>query len=173
MENILNILNNIWETYNNKISSLFNTDLLRTNIIAIIILILIINFIIIIPLHRLSLRNANKTKKQLVESVDEIIYLLAKSQYKLSQEQSLKYDPCFALMKTMFDSWHFEYLNNIEAIKENVKKVEVLLHQTVITDEKWEKLNKLKRTLKNHIFWSKLLWYEINIATVGIYNITR
>jgi hypothetical protein len=55
-----------------------------------------------LPLHRLSLRNVTKAKKNLTESVDRLIYLLSKAQYSLSEDQALKFDPCFALMKNMF-----------------------------------------------------------------------
>ena len=168
-----NIFNSIWNTYYSRIDVLFNINELRTKILAIIIAIIVLSFILFCPLHRLSHNKSISTKKKLVESVDEIIYLLSKAQYKLSEEQTLKYDPCFALMKTMFDSWHFEYLNNLDTIKENVKKVELLLHQTVISDNKRTKLNKQKKALKWHNSWNKLFWYELNIVSFGLYNATR
>lgn len=164
---------NIWTSYRDRISFLFGSNELRTNIRSIAIIVWLISFLIILPLHRLSLRKTEKSKKNLIESVDELIYLLSKAQYKLSEEQTLKYDPCFALMKTMFDSWHFEYLNNLDTIKENVKKVEALLHQSVISEEKWKKISKQKNSLKTHIFWNKFLGYELNIVTFGLYNLAR
>ena len=78
---------------------------------------------------RLSLKNALKAKKDLIDSVDKVIYLLSKAQYSLSEQQTLKYDPCFALIKTMFWSWHFEYVDNLDTIKENVKKLKLYLNR--------------------------------------------
>ena len=123
------------------------------------------------PLHRISLKNVLKSKKNLVDSVDRVIYLLSRAQYSLSEQQALKYDPCFALIKTMFWSGHFEYIDNLDAIKENVKKVEVLLKQRVISDQEWSKIDSQKNSLKFHTFWSKFFGYELNFATCGIYNL--
>ena len=123
------------------------------------------------PLHRRSLRKVLKAKQNLTDEVDEVIYLLSKAQYFLSEKQTLQYDPCFALMKTMFESGHFEYIDNLDTIKENVKKVEVLLKQRIISDDQWNKIDKQKRNLKIATFWSKLFGYELNLATIGIYNL--
>ena len=118
------------------------------------------------PLHRLSLKNVLKAKKNLVDSVDRVIYLLSRAQYSLSEQQALKFDPCFALMKTMFGSGHFEYIDNLDTIKENVKKVEVLLKQRVISDQEWSKIDSQKNSLKFHTFWSKFFGYELNILSI-------
>ena len=120
---------------------------------------------IFLPLHRISLKNVLKSKKNLVDSVDRVIYLLSKAQYSLSEQQALKFDPCFALMKTMFGSGHFEYIDNLDTIKENVKKVEVLLKQRVISDQEWSKIDSQKNSLKFHTFWSKFFGYELNFIT--------
>ncbi|MBO7504643.1 hypothetical protein J6T66_00230 [bacterium] len=130
-----------------------------------------VSFLIFLPLHRLSLKRVLKAKKDLVNSVDRVIYLLSKAQYSLSEEQTLKYDPCFALMKTMFGSGHFEYIDNLDTIKENVKKVEILLKQRVISDDEWNRIDKQKKSLKFHTFWKKLFGYELNLVTCGIYNL--
>ena len=122
-------------------------------------------------MHRLSLKKVLKAKKDLVNSVDRLIYLLSKAQYSLSEQQTLQYDPCFALMKTMFWTWHFEYIDNLDTIKENVKKVEILLKQRVISDEEWNKINKQRNRLKYHLFWRKYLGYELNFVTLWIYNL--
>ena len=130
------------------------------------ILVWLVSFLIILPLHRLSLRKVLKAKKNLIDSVDKVIYLLSKSQYSLSQQQTLKYDPCFALMKTMFGSGHFEYIDNLGTIKENVKKVETLLKQKVISDEEWNKIDSQKSSLKFHTFWKNFFGYELNLVTL-------
>lgn len=161
----------IWNNYKNWIEYFFHTNWTRTTVFSIIILVWWTSFLIFLPLHRLSLRNVLKAKKNLVDSVDRVIYLLSKAQYSLFQQQTLKYDPCFALIKTMFWSGHFEYIDNLDAIKENVKKVEVLLKQRVISDQEWSKIDNQKNSLKFHIFWSKFFGYELNFITCGIYNL--
>lgn len=162
---------NICTNYENWIEYFLRTSWIWTTVFSIIILVWLISFLIFLPLHRLSLRNVLKAKKNLVDSVDRVIYLLSKAQYSLSQQQTLKYDPCFALIKTMFWSGHFEYIDNLDAIKENVKKVETLLKQRVISDQEWDKIDSQKNSLKFHTFWSKFFGYELNFVTCGIYNL--
>lgn len=162
---------NIWSTYTNWIEFFFHSSGAWTTIWSILVLIWLISFLIFLPLHRLSLRNEKKAKQNLVNSVDKLIYLLSKSQYSLSEQQTLKFDPCFALMKTMFGSGHFEYIDNLDTIKENVKKVETLLKQRVISDEEWSKIDSQRNSLKFHLFWRKFFGYELNVVTCGIYNL--
>lgn len=171
MQRFLNIINQCWNTYTERISFFLNTNGVWTYIFSSIILAWFVSFLIFLPLHRYSLRKVREAKLKLTNSVDEVIYLLSKAQYSLSEKETLQYDPCFALMKTMFWSGHFEYIDNLDTIKENVKKVELLLHQRVISDEQWSKVNKEKNSLKTHTFRSKLFWYELNFVTLWIYNL--
>ena len=171
MESFINILNQIRSTYSEWVWFFLNSNKTWTLIFSIAILIWLVSFIIFLPLHRYSLRKVVDAKKQLTDSVDEIIYLLSKDQYSLSEKETLQYDPCFALMKTMFWSGHFEYIDNLDTIKENVWKVEMLLHQKVISNEQWNKVNRQKNNLRTHTFWSKFLWYELNSVSFGIYNL--
>ena len=171
MQWFLDTLNQFWTVYTDWVEFFLNSNWVWTTIWSIAILVWLVSFLIILPLHRLSLKKVLAAKKDLVNSVDKVIYLLSKAQYSLSEQQTLKYDPCFALMKTMFSSWHFEYIDNLNTIKENVKKVEILLKQRVISDEEWNKIDKQKSSLKLHTFWSKLLGYELNLVTIGIYNL--
>ena len=164
-------MQNIWATYTDWIKFFFNSNETRTTIRSILVLVWLVSFLIFLPLHRLSLKKVLKAKKDLVNSVDKVIYLLSKAQYSLSEKQTLQYDPCFALMKTMFWTWHFEYIDNLDTIKENVKKVEILLKQRVISDDEWNRINKQKKSLKFHTFWKKLFGYELNLVTCGIYNL--
>lgn len=164
-------MGNIWSAYTSWIEFFFHSSGAWTIIWSVLVLIWAISFLIFLPLHRLSLRNVLKTKKNLTDSVDKVIYLLSKAQYSLTEEQTLKYDPCFALIKTMFWSGHFEYIENLDTIKENVKKVEVLLKQRVISDEEWSKIDDQKNSLKFHIFWSKFFGYELNFVTLWIYSL--
>ena len=162
---------NIWLTYTNWIEFFFHTSGTWTTILGVIVFIWIISFLIFLPLHRLSLKNVTKAKKGLVDSVDKVIYLLSKAQYSLSEKQALQYDPCFALIKTMFWSWHFEYVDNLDTIKENVKKVETLLKQKVISDAEWSKIDNQKNSLKFHSFWKNIFGYELNVVTLWIYSL--
>ena len=164
-------MGSIWSTYASWVEFFFKSSWVWTTIWSILVLIWGISFLIFLPLHRLSLKNVLKAKKNLVDSVDRVIYLLSRAQYSLSEQQALKFDPCFALMKTMFGSGHFEYIDNLDTIKENVKKVEVLLKQRVISDQEWSKIDSQKNSLKFHTFWSKFFGYELNFATCGIYNL--
>ncbi len=162
---------NIWSTYTSWIEFFFHSGGIWTTIRSILVLVWAISFLIFLPLHRLSLKKERQAKQDLVNSVDRLIYLLSKAQYSLSEQQALKFDPCFALMKTMFGTWHFEYIDNLDTIKENVKKVEILLKQRVISDEEWNKIDSQKSRLKFHTFWSKFFGYELNVVTLGIYNV--
>lgn len=165
------MINQIWTVYSQWIEFFFHSSGTWTTIWSIIVFVRIISFLIFLPLHRLSLKNVLNAKKKLVDSVDKVIYLLSKAQYSLSEEQALKYDPCFALMKTMFGSGNFEYVDNIDTIKENVKKVEALLKKRVISDEEWDKIDGQRSRLKFHLFWRKFFGYELNVVTCGIYNL--
>lgn len=164
-------MGNIWSTYASWVEFFFKSSWVWTTVWSILVLIWGISFLIFLPLHRISLKNVLKAKKNLVDSVDRVIYLLSRAQYSLSEQQALKFDPCFALIKTMFWSGHFEYIDNLDTIKENVKKVEVLLKQRVISDQERSKIDSQKNSLKFHTFWSKFFGYELNFATCGIYNL--
>ncbi len=171
MQWFMDILNQFWTGYSDWIKFFFNSNWAWTTVWSILVLVWIVSFLIFLPLHRLSLKRVLKAKKDLVNSVDRVIYLLSKAQYSLSEEQTLKYDPCFALMKTMFGSGHFEYIDNLDTIKENVKKVEILLKQRVISDDEWNRIDKQRNKLRYHLFWRKYLGYELNAVTCGIYNL--
>ena len=171
MEKITEIFNQFRVVYTDWIVFFLHTNQLRTKIIWIAILVWIFSFLVILPIHRLSLKKLLKARQDLVNSVDKVIYLLSKAQYSLTEKQTLQYDPCFALMKTMFGTWHFEYIDNLATIKENVKKVETLLKQRVISDEEWNKIDSQKSSLRFHTFWKKFLGYELNFVSLGIYNL--
>ena len=162
---------NVWTEYASWIEYFLHTGGIWTNVFSVLVLIWWISFLLFLPLHRLSLRNVKKSKQDLVNSVDRVIYLLSRAQYSLSEQQALKFDPCFALMKTMFRSGHFEYIDNLDTIKENVKKVEVLLKQRVISDDERKKIDKQRNSLKFHLYWRRFFGYELNAVTCGIYNL--
>ena len=167
----MDMLSQIWSTYASWIEFFFKSNWVWTTVWSILVLIWAISFLIFLPLHRLSLKNVKNSKKNLTESVDKVIYSLSKAQYSLSEKQTLQFDPCFALIKTMFWSWHFEYVDNLDTIKENVKKVEALLKQKVISDTEWSKIDSLRNSLKFHDFWRKFFGYELNVVSLWIYNL--
>lgn len=171
MQWFIDTLNKIWTIYTDWIGFFFHSSGTWTTVWSILVIVWVVSLLIFLPLHRLSLKKVVKAKKALIDSVDKLIYLLSKAQYSLSEQQTLKYDPCFALMKTMFESGHFEYLDNLDTIKDNVKKVELLLKQRVISDAEWSKIDNQKNSLKFHTFWSKFFGYELNIVTLFIYNL--
>jgi hypothetical protein len=77
--------------------------------------------LLFIPLHRRILKKLDLAKQSLVKQIDEIIYLLTKTQFDAHiSKKDLGGDPCMAMMREMFKSGHFEYLDNIALIKENV-----------------------------------------------------
>ena len=102
MERFANIISQYWNAYTEWISFFFNSNGVWTNIISIVILVWFVSFLIFLPLHRYSLRKVKEAKQTLTSLVDEVIYLLSKAQYSLLEKETLQYDPCFALMKTMF-----------------------------------------------------------------------
>jgi hypothetical protein len=131
----------------------------------------ILIFCLFLPLHRKILRNLENAKKRLVKQIDEIIYSLAKTQYESHiSRKELGGDPHMAMMKEMFKSGSFEYLNNISIIKENVGKVELLLRKQVATPEQWEEVDACQKKMKRLIFWKNFIGWLITIFTLGIYK---
>jgi hypothetical protein len=76
-----------------------------------------------------------------------------------------------ALMKEMFKSGHFEYLDNIAIIKENVGKVELLLQKQVATPAQRDTVYRLQKKLKRLIFRKNLLGRCCTLPTLGIYKL--
>jgi hypothetical protein len=75
-----------------------------------------------------------------------------------------------AMMKEMFKSWHFEYLDNIAIIKENVGKVEILLQKQVVSPQQRDQVHTLQKKMKKLIFRKNLLGRICTIPTLGIYK---
>jgi hypothetical protein len=100
---------------------LTGTTPLQATIIVGGILLFLLVFCLFLPLHRKLLKKLTTTKHLLVQRIDEIIYLLTKAQYESHiSKKDLGGDPCMALMKEMFQSGNFEYLDNIAIIRENI-----------------------------------------------------
>jgi hypothetical protein len=122
--------------------------------------------VLFIPLHRKILKKLEIAKQELVKQIDKIIYLLTKTQYasKISKKE-LGGDPCMALMREMFKSGHFEYLDNIPIIKENVGKVELLLQKQVATPQQRNQVHHLQKKMKRLILRKKILGRICTIPT--------
>jgi hypothetical protein len=88
-------------------------------------------------------------------------------------ERDLGGDPHMAMMKEMFKSGHFEYLDNIPLIRENVEKVELLLGKQVVVPEQWEQIYKSKKRIKKLILRSNIFGYIVVIGTLGGYKLFR
>jgi hypothetical protein len=123
-------------------------------------------------LHRKLLKKHNQTKKLLVKQIDEIIYLLARVQYVAPiSKKELGGDPHMAMMKEMFKTGHFEYLDNIALIKENVGKVELLLQRQVARPDQREQVHLSQKKLKRLQILNKIFGYFCTIGTLGVYNL--
>jgi hypothetical protein len=137
-----------------------------------VVLIEILTFLILIPLHRKLLKKLRRLQETFVHQIDEIIYLLAKTQYASQiSERDLGGDPHMAMMKEMFKSGHFEYLDNLAVIQANVEKVELLLQATVVSPEKWKEIHQLAGKLHRYLFRKKVIGWMASVPTLGIYKL--
>ena len=155
---ILRELNRALEQILNFISLMTGTEKMGSIIIFSIIALLLIIFVLFIPIHRTILKKLNRAKQELVKQIDEIIYLLTKAQYESHiSKKELGGDPCMAMMKEMFKSGHFEYLDNIAIIKENVGKVELLLNKQVVTEEQRNIVHIYQKKMNRLILRKKII----------------
>ena len=156
------------------ISFFFAVSSLTATIVFWLIVAEILIFILFLPLHRWILRKINKSKQDLVKEVDEVIYLLAKSQYESHiSKQQLGGDPHFAMMKEMFKSGSFEYLDNVDAIKNLVGKIQQLINVQIVTDEQRTRVAKIQKKMKIQRVLSKIFGIPICVFTLGIYKLFR
>lgn len=171
-QDIIHEFNNARNRILENTMMLTGTSSLGASIILGVILLYIIVFSVIFPLHRKILKKLHLAKQELVKNIDEIIYLLAKDQYASHiSKRELWGDPHMAMMKEMFKSWHFEYLDNIEIIKTNVGKVELLLQKQVVSNEQRNKVDIIQKEMKKLIFWKNILGWICTIPTLGVYKL--
>jgi hypothetical protein len=174
MEDVLRELNQALEWMNRLVVFLFGVSQFWANVIVIVFVVEILIFFLFIPLHRHLLTKLERVKQELVKQIDEIIYLLAKVQYDAHiSRKEFGGDPHMAMMKEMFKSGHFEYLDNIPLIRENVEKVELLLKKQVVTAEQWDTVNGFQKKMKRLMFWKKSIGILCSICTLGIYKLFR
>lgn len=138
----------------------------------------ILFYCVILPLlifiHRKICKKYEELQKDLVNEIDEIMYLLAKYQYQSHlSKQTLWGDPHFMMMREMFKTGHFQYLDNIKIIKENTKKVELIFRNQIVSDEKRNTIAKMEKKLLKKKRHKNVLGRFCSIVTVGIYRLFR
>ena len=101
------------------------------------IIVYLLLFLVIIPLHRKFRALRLKKEQEIVTDVDEMIYLLAKAQHTLGVDvRKLWWNPNIALMKSIFTKWNCDYIKSSYLILDNMHKVESLLWNKIIKDDK-------------------------------------
>ncbi len=96
-------------------------------------------------------------QKELIYNYDNIFYLLAKSQYeKELDKESIGGDPCIAAIKPILNCENPDYLSNRKVIKENIKKVEILLWDQIIGDDTWDREKVLYKQYQKNLLWKKI-----------------
>ena len=155
-----------------KVAFLFGISSFWAIVIVVAVLLLILTFIFFIPCHRALCKKIHTAKQELVQQIDEMIYLLAKAQYESAiSRQALGGDPHMAMMGEMFRSWHFEYLDNISVIRTNIEKVELLLRKQIVSYEQWDLVTKYQKKLKRLYFRKKIFGFLSSVFTLGIYRL--
>jgi len=158
----------------NKMQYFLGTSELRSNIILWAIIIYLIIFLVIVPIHRKLKKKRLAKEQEIVKDVDEMIYLLAKAQHDMNIDiRKLWWNPNIALMKSIFTKWECDYIKSTFLILDNIHKVESLLGNKIISEEKEsqllkdsQKYNALKAS-ENIFFWI------IAIPTLGTYYISK
>ena len=130
----------------------------------------IVVFVIIIPLHRMYKKKKLWLQKSLVIAVDEMIYLLAKTQHlKQLDLKALGWNPNVALMKSIFTKGNSDYIQGSFLILDNVHKVESLLWNKVIPAEKEAFFLKMIKKYHRISFFEAFFRSLAVIATFGVY----
>lgn len=129
-------------------------------------------FFLIIPLQISLKKRKIRLQQQLVEQVDEMIYLLARAQHlKQIDLKTLGGNPHIALMKSIFTKWNCDYLQSAFLILDNMHKVETLLGNKVVSPEKESIFLKGIRRYKRISFFEAFLRGIAVLATLGIYAV--
>ena len=130
----------------------------------------IVVFVIIIPLHCMYKKKKFWLQKSLVIAVDEMIYLLARTQHlKQLDLKALEWNPNIALMKSIFTKGNSDYIQSSFLILDNVHKVESLLWNKVIPAEKEAIFLKMIKKYHRISFFEAFFRSLAVIATFGVY----
>ncbi len=122
-------------------------------------LILVLLFVFILWLYLfVSMRLWNlsqKVEKQIIYEYDNILYLW--SEYYYNHLDSLQTNPWIIVLKSVLKSWTSQYIPNKSLIKNTILKIEDRLWEKAISDQEWQKLDKLLKKLRIRRFFSILL----------------
>ena len=122
-----------YERIISQIQYFFGTSELQSIIVFWAIIIYSIVFFILIPIHKKFRKKRLEKEKEIVKEVDEMIYLLAKSQHEMNIDiRKLWWNPNIALMKSIFTKGECNYVKSTFLILDNIHKVENLLGKKII-----------------------------------------
>ena len=128
---------------------------------------LIIVFVFL-PLRKWSKRAKSWLQKSLVTQIDEMIFLLAKYQHQHIDLQALGGNPHIALMRSIFAEGNCDYIKSSKMILENIRKVEQLLSQRVISEEREKAFQRDLRKFSLVKWLEMFLRIIVGIGTLGI-----
>lgn len=129
-------------------------------------------FLLILPLHKQLKKKKSWLQQQLVAQVDEMIYLLAKAQHlKKLDLKALGGNPHIALMKSIFTKGNYDYLQSAFLILDNMHKVETLLGEKVVPQEKEADFLKGIKRYQRISFFEAFLKMLLMIGTLGSYTL--
>lgn len=97
-----------------------------------------------------------------------MIFLLAKYQYVHTDTKSLGGSPHIALMRSIFTEGNYDYIKSSKVILDNMHKVEQLLSQKVISEEREKAFQKDLRSFRMFRGMEKGIRVIVGIGTVGI-----
>ena len=107
----------------------------------IIIGVYLVFIIIFLPLRKWTKKTKLWLQKSLITQIDEMIFLLAKYQHQHINVQNLGGNPHIALMRSIFTQGNCDYIKSSKMILENIRKVEQLLAQKVISEDREKKFH--------------------------------
>lgn len=113
-------------------------------------------------------RRKNRLEKELVTQIDEMIFLLAKYQHVHTDTQSLGGNPHIALMRSIFTEGNCDYIRSSKLILDNMHKVEQLLSQKVISEEREKKFKSDLRIFKVMQVFEMIFRVMVAIPTLWI-----
>lgn len=109
-------------------------------------------------------------QKKLIDTIDEMIYLLARAQeVKDLDIKALGGNPNIALMQSIFTKGKADYIQSSFLIIDNIHKVEALLREKIVTREQEAAFVKTLKKYKRIYIWEKFFRGLALIFTFGIY----
>ena len=171
-QKILSSISDGYTWFITEFSALFWVSNLVGWILFRVIVFYLIIFLVIIPIHKKLKKQRLIKEQEIVQDVDEMIYLLAKAQHtKWIDVRKLWGNPNIALMKSIFTKWNCDYIKSTYLILDNIHKVETLLWDKIISIDKESIL--LKDAKKyNSLKSTENVFFRIAVpSTLGIYYV--